>query len=54
MNGLTFPEEGSETTKPFIFEGTGESMGLLPMVLLILALGVLFAALIYFVHQKLS
>ena len=54
MNGLTFPEEGAESTKAFVFEGTGEPMGLLPMVLLILALGVLFAALIYYVHQKLS
>jgi len=50
MNGLTFPEEGEEATKPFVFEGTGEPMGLLPVVLFILALGVLIAALIYFVQ----
>ena len=49
MNGLTFAEEGSETTLPFVFEGSGEPMGLLPVVLMILAIGVLLAAAIYFI-----
>lgn len=49
MNGMTFPEENSEATKPFTFEGTGEPMGLLPIILFILALGGLIAAAIYFI-----
>ena len=46
MNGMTFPEEGGEGTVPFTFEGTGEASGLLPIVLFILALGLLVAAVI--------
>ena len=52
MNGLTFSDEGDEDTIVFTFEGTAESMGLLPIVLLIFALGILIAAVIYFVQQK--
>lgn len=51
MNGLTFPEEGDEATKPFVFEGTGEPMGLLPVVLFIFAIGVLIAACIFYVQK---
>lgn len=52
MNGLTFAEEGSDDTIPFTFEGTAEPMGLLPVVLMILAIGVLIAAGIYLVKKK--
>lgn len=51
MNGLTFPEEGDEATKPFVFEGTAEPMGLLPVVLFIFAIGVLIAVFIFYVQR---
>lgn len=51
MNGLTFPEQGDESTIPFTFEGTGEPMGLLPIVLFILAMGLLIAAIIFYVQK---
>lgn len=37
---------------PFTFEGTAEPMGLLPVVLFILALGVLLVAVIIYVKRK--
>lgn len=49
MNGMTFAEEDGEETLPFTFEGTAEPMGLLPVVIFILALGVTIAAFIYFI-----
>ena len=52
LNGLTFAEEGSEQTMPFTFEGTAEPMGLLPVVLFIIALGVLLVAVIVYVKRK--
>jgi hypothetical protein len=52
MNGLTFAEEDSEETLPFTFEGTAEPMGLLPVVLMIFAIGALIAAGIYLVKKK--
>lgn len=52
MNGLTFAEEDSEETIPFTFEGSAEPMGLLPVVLMIFALGILVAAVVYLVKQK--
>lgn len=52
MNGMTFAEEDSEETLPFVFEGSAEPMGLLPVVLFILALGVVIAAAIYFIQKK--
>jgi len=51
MNGLTFPEEGSEGTVPFTFEGTAEPTGLLPIVLFIIALGCLIAAGIWYTQR---
>ena len=51
MNGLTFPDDGSEQSIAFTFEGTGEPMGLLPVVLFIIALGVLIAAVIFYVQK---
>lgn len=52
MNGMTFAEEDSDEALPFTFEGTAEPMGLLPVVLFILALGLLIAAFIYFVQKR--
>jgi len=52
MNGLTFAEEDSDEAIPFTFEGSAEPMGLLPVVLMIIALGILIAAIIFFVKQK--
>lgn len=52
MNGMTFAEEDSDETLPFTFEGTAEPMGLLPVVLLIIAIGALIAAGIYFFYWK--
>ena len=51
MNGLTFPDDGSDESITFTFEGTGEPMGLLPVVLFIIALGVLIAAVIFYVQK---
>lgn len=52
MNGMTFAEEDSDETLPFTFEGTGEAMGLLPVVIFILVLGLAIAAFIYFCYYK--
>lgn len=54
LNGMTFPEEGEDTTLPFTFEGTGEAAGLLPVVLFIVALGLLIAAFIYYCSASIS
>ena len=54
MNGLTFAEEGSDEAIPFTFEGTAEPMGLLPMVLMILALGVLIGVIIVTVQRSMQ
>lgn len=52
MNGLTFAEEGSDESLVFTFEGSAEPLGLLPVVLMIIALGLLIAAIVYFVKNK--
>ena len=52
MNGMTFAEEDSDETLPFTFEGTAEPMGLLPVVLFILALGLLIGAVIYYIQKS--
>ena len=50
MNGLTFANEDDDSNPVFTFEGTGEPMGLLPVVLFILALGLLIASCIYLIY----
>lgn len=52
MNGMTFAEEDGDDTIPFTFEGTAEPMGLLPVVLFILVLGLAISAFVYFFYYK--
>ena len=51
MNGMTFAADDSDGVKPFVFEGTGEPMSMLPVVLLILAIGALIAVSIVYVQR---
>merc|ERR1712083_506457 len=51
MNGFDYDTTGVSGKRPFTFVGTGQPMGLLPFVILILLIGLLIAAIVVFVGQ---
>lgn len=52
LNGFTFDQDSTDAV--FTFEGTGEPMSNLPIVLFIIALGILIAATIVYFNKKYS